>query len=144
MQEAEANERVLRRMFEEVWNGKKEAVIDEIVAPDLLCYGLPDPDAIARGPEELKQVLRIFCGAFPDLHITVEDMIASGDRVAARWRSTGTHLGDHLGFPASGRAAPLSGATICVMRDGKIKEAWNLMDMGHLFEMLRSEKIRGC
>lgn len=142
MQQADANERVLRRMFDEVWNCKNEAVVDEIVAPDLLCYGLPDPDAIARGPEGLKQVLRLFCGAFPDLHIIVDDVIASEDRVAARWHSTGTHLGDHLGFPASGKPAALSGATICVLRDGKIKEAWNLMDMGHLFESLRSSGPR--
>ena len=142
MPEAKANERILRRMFDEVWNGRNAAVIDEIVAADLLCYGLPDPDAIARGPEGLKQVLQLFLGAFPDLHITIDDLIASGDRVAARWHSTGTHLGDHLGFPATGKPANLSGATICVLRDGKIKEAWNLMDMGHLFESLRASSPR--
>lgn len=143
MAETIDNEQILRRMFDEAWNGKNEAVIDEIVAPDLLCYGLPDPDAIAHGPDGLKQVVRAFCGAFPDLHITIEDIIASGDRVAARWRSSGTHLGDHLGFPASGKQATLSGATICTLRNGKIHQAWNLMDMGHLFEFLRSDSSRG-
>lgn len=140
---ANANEQLLRRFFELVWNEKNEAAIDEMVTADSVCYGLPDPDAIARGPEGLKDLQRAFCGAFPDLHLTLEDVIAAGDRVAARWRATGTHLGNHLGFPPSGKQAVLSGATICVVRDGKLCESWNLMDMGHLFEFLRSDSSRG-
>jgi steroid delta-isomerase-like uncharacterized protein len=136
--EVEANKQLLRRFFEEVWNQKKAAAIDEFLAPDCIAYGLPDPDAILRGPAAFKQVHQVFVGAFPDIHIDVLDLIAAGDRIAARWRSIGTHLGDHLGFPATGKVVTLDGATIAVIRNGQMQEGWNMMDMGHLFESLRS------
>jgi steroid delta-isomerase-like uncharacterized protein len=137
-----ANEQLMRRWFEEVWNQKSEAAIDELLAQDCVAYGLPDPDAVVRGPEQFKEFHRVFCGAFPDLHITVEDVIASGDRVAARWRAIGTHLGAHLGFPATGKKVTLDGATIAVIHDGRLKQGWNMMDMGHFFESLRGEGAR--
>ena len=142
MSDARQNERLLRRWFEEVWNKKRTDAIDEMLAEDCVAYGLPDPDAVLRGPEQFKALHRNFCGAFPDLHIVVEDVIASGDRVAARWSATGTHLGADLGFPASGKSVALVGATIGVIRDGKIKEGWNMMDMGHFFESLRGDGAR--
>jgi steroid delta-isomerase-like uncharacterized protein len=142
MSQAKANEQFLRQFFEEVWNNRNDGAIDAMLSPDCVAYGLPDPDAVLRGPDEFRTLHRSFCGAFPDLHITVEDVIAAGDRVAARWRATGTHLGDHLGFPATGKKAILDGASIGVIRDGRLKEAWNMMDMGHLFETLRSDSSR--
>jgi steroid delta-isomerase-like uncharacterized protein len=142
VEQAEVNEQFVRRFFEEVWNKKNNDAIDAMLAPDCIAYGLPDPDAVLRGADEFRAVHRSVCGAFPDLHITLEDVIAAGDRVAARWRATGTHLGNHLGFPATGKQTSLDGATIGVIRDGRIHEAWNMMDMGHLFESLRSETSR--
>jgi steroid delta-isomerase-like uncharacterized protein len=136
--DVEANEQLLRLFFEEVWNRKNEAAIDTMLAPDCVAYGLPDPDAVLRGPAEFKQLHRMFVGAFPDIHIVVHDVIAAGDRVAARWRATGTHLGPHLGMPPTGKPVVLDGATIAVLRDGQMHEGWNMMDMGHLFESLRS------
>lgn len=142
MQEADANEEFVRRFFDEVWNKKSEAAIDLLLAADCIAYGLPDPDAVLHGPEEFKQFHRRFCGAFPDMRIAVEDVIASGDRVAARWRATGTHLGPELGFPPTGKKVSLDGATIAVIRDGKLREGWNMMDMGHFFETLRGDGSR--
>lgn len=138
MPDVEANEQLLRLFFEEVWNRKNEAAIDTILAPDCVAYGLPDPDAVLRGPEAFKQFHRVFAGAFPDIQVELLDVIAAGDRVAARWRATGTHLGPHLGIRVTGKPIALDGATICIMRDGLIREGWNMMDMGHLFESLRS------
>jgi steroid delta-isomerase-like uncharacterized protein len=142
MSDSHANEQLLRRWFEEVWNKKREEAIEEMLSEDCVAYGLPDPDAVLRGPEQFKALHRSFCGAFPDLHITVEDVIASGDRAAARWRATGTHLGPDLGFPATGKKVTLDGASIGVIRDGRIREGWNMMDTGHLFESLRGDGAR--
>lgn len=142
MSETEANEQLVRRFFEEVWNGKNDAVVEEFLAPDCIAYGLPDPDAVLHGPEEFKTVLRMFLGAFPDVKITVHEVIAAGDRVAARWTSLGTHLGDHLGFPPTGKSVTLDGATIGIIRGGLIAHAWNMMDMGHLFDSIRPEPRR--
>lgn len=142
MTEMEANERLVRRFFEEVWNRKNDADLDEYLAPDCVAYGLPDPDAVLHGPEEFKAVFRMFTGAFPDVEITIHDVIAAGDRVAVRWSSLGTHLGPHLGFPPTGKSLVLDGATIGIIRDGKIAQAWNMMDMGHLFDSIRPEPRR--
>ncbi len=138
MPDVEANEQLLRLFFEEVWNRKNEAAIDTMLAPDCVAYGLPDPDAVLRGPAAFKHLHRMFVGAFPDIQIAVLDVIAADDRVAARWRATGTHLGPHLGMPPTGKSVVLDGATICILRDGVMHEGWNMMDMGHLFESLRS------
>jgi steroid delta-isomerase-like uncharacterized protein len=103
---------------------------------------LPDPDAVVRGPEQFKEFYRGFSGAFPDLQISVEDVIASGNRVAARWRMTGTHLGGQLGFPATAKKVALEGVSIAVIQAGKLKEGWNTMDMGRFFESLRGDGAR--
>jgi steroid delta-isomerase-like uncharacterized protein len=137
-----ANEQLIRRWFDEVWNRKTESAIDEMLTEDCVAYGLPDPDAVVRGPDEFKQFHRGFCGAFPDLQIGVEDVIASGDRVAARWRMTGTHLGGNLGFPPTAKSVTLEGVSIAVIKDGKLKEGWNMMDMGRFFEALRGDGAR--
>lgn len=137
-----ANEQLLRRWFEEVWNQKREAAINELLAPDCVAYGLPDPDAVLRGPEAFKVLWRNFVTAFPDVHIDVLDVIAAGDRAAARWRAAGTHLGDGLGFPPTGKSITIDGSTIMVMDRDRIKEGWNTMDLGHLFEVLRGAPAR--
>ena len=140
--EGETNEELVRRFFEEVWNQKNEAAVDEFLAPDCVAYGLPDPDAVLHGPEEFKAVFRMFIGAFPDVQITIHDVIAAGDRVAVRWTSQGTHLGPHLGFPPSNKPITLEGATIGILRGGMLTRAWNMMDMGHLFDSIRPEPRR--
>lgn len=142
MTEPESNEHLVRRFFDEVWNKKNEAAVDELLTPDCVAYGLPDPDAVLHGPEEFKGVFRMFIGAFPDVQITIHDVIAAGDRVAVRWSAVGTHQGPHLGFPPSGRSVTLDGATIGIVRAGKIAQAWNMMDMGHLFDSIRPEPRR--
>lgn len=138
----QANEELVRRWFELVWNRKDASAIDEILAPDCVAYGLPDPDAVLHGPEAFKQVHSAFCSAIPDIQIELNDVIAAGDRVAARWRATGTHTGEGLGFSPTGRRVVLDGATIAVVRDGRLQEGWNMMDMGHLFATLRGETSR--
>lgn len=142
MADASANEQLVRKFFEVVWNCKNSEAIHQLLSPDCVAYGLPDPDAVLRGPAEFEALHRAFCHAFPDVSIRVEDVIAAGDRVAARWRFTGTHLGDGLGFPATGRTVSLDGATIGIIREGRIVEAWNMMDMGRLFEALRGDNSR--
>jgi steroid delta-isomerase-like uncharacterized protein len=141
---SEANKQLARRWFEEVWNQQSEAAIDEMYAPHGKAHGVPDAQSVLVGPEEFKKLHRNFVGAFPDIRMEVEDVIAEGDRVAIRWTATMTHHGDHLGFPASGKSAELKGSTFIVVRDGKILEGWNQMDMQGLFQYLKSgpEKTR--
>ncbi len=135
---SEANKQLAREWFEQVWNQKDESAIDRLFHGEGKAHGFPDPDSALIGPKDFKAVHRDFCGAFPDIHIEIEDIVAEGNRVAIRWKSTMTHLGDHLGFPASGKKGALSGSSFLVARDGKIEEAWNEMDLQALMMKLRS------
>jgi steroid delta-isomerase-like uncharacterized protein len=134
---SESNKQLVRRWFEEVWNQRREATIDELLSPECRVYGLSG-DELMVGPEGFKIFHRSFCSAFPDLKIVVHDMITEGDKIAIRWEATMTHLGDGLGFPASGKKANLDGTTIAVIKNGRIDEGWNHMDMGGLFAELRT------
>jgi steroid delta-isomerase-like uncharacterized protein len=134
---SEASKRVAERWFEQVWNQKSEAAIDELFFSGGKCYGFPEPDS-ALSPEEFKALHRNFCGAFPDFHAHIEDLVAEGDHVAVRWKITMTHLGDHLGFPASGKQAVLHGSSFIIVKNGQIMDGWNQMDMTGFIHKLQA------
>ena len=101
-------------------------VLDEVYASDLVWH---EPDQDVRGLEEAKQFVGMYKNAFPDLHATVEDMIAEGDKVVTRWTIRGTHQGEIEEFgPATGRQIEIKGITIHRIEDGKIVEEWERYD----------------
>lgn len=132
------NKEIAERWFEQVWNRKDEAAIDEMFPLDGRAYGFPEPDSVVEGPVAFKKLHRDFCGAFPDLHITLDDLIAEGDTVAVRWHVDATHRGDHLGFPATGKKASLTGMSFLTIRQDHIVDGWNQMDMAGLFRRLQA------
>jgi len=134
---SEANRQLTQRWFDEVWNQQNSATIDEMFAVDGKSYGFPEPDSVLVGPGNFKAIHATFCGAFPDLHVAVDDIICEGNRVAVRWTCTMTHLGDHLGFPASKKKATLSGSAFLVFDNGLIVAGWNFMEMRSLIESLK-------
>jgi predicted ester cyclase len=138
---SEANRQLTRRWFDEVWNQRNSAAIDAMFAPLGKSHGFPEPDSVLVGPQAFKEIHHRFCGAFPDLHIALEDIICEGNRVAVRWSSTMTHLGDHLGFPASRKNAALYGSSFLIMESGLIVEGWNFMEMNALIQSLRQEGL---
>jgi predicted ester cyclase len=135
---SEANKLLLKRWFEEVWNQKSEAAIDKMFSPEGKSHGFPEPDSVLVGPESFKAIHRSFCGAFPDLRVDVGEIVAEGDLVAVRWKVLMTHLGDHLGFAATNKKASLAGSTFAIVKDGKIIEGWNHMDLGALMQKLQA------
>ena len=135
---SEANKLLVRRWFEQVWNQKSEAAIDEMFSLQGKSHGFPEADAVLVGPEAFKGVHRSFCGAFPDLHVDVEEVVTEGDRAAVRWRVSMTHLGDHLGFPASGKKETMAGATFVTIKGSQITEGWNYMDLQALMQKLQT------
>jgi predicted ester cyclase len=96
--------------------------------PDGRAFGFPDPDSVLNGPEEFVTNWRMFREVFPDVHITVDDLVAEDDRVAVLWTATMTHLGDGLGFPASLKKVSFQGSSFLVYRDGQFTEGRNQMD----------------
>lgn len=133
----EENKALVRRWFEQVWNRKNEAAIDEMFSAQGKAYGFPQPDSVAD-VEEFKRQHRVFCKAFPDLHFTLEAVVAEGDLVAVRWRVEGTHQGDHLGFPATRKKATLTGSSFLRIGQGQILDGWNQMDMADFFQRLQA------
>jgi steroid delta-isomerase-like uncharacterized protein len=130
-------ERLMRRWFEEVWNRQRAEVIEELMAPDAVGYGLGDAAEGLHGREAFQALHQRFCGAFPDLKVELEDVIVQGDRCAARVLVTGTHRGDHLGFRATGRPVRFPGLVFVRWKDGQLVEGWNQFDFAGMMAQLQ-------
>jgi steroid delta-isomerase-like uncharacterized protein len=124
------------RWFEEVWNKGRAEAIDEMFAVDGIARGLGEAGVDVVGPAGFKPFFEKLRGAFPEFALTIEDTIAAGDKVAARWTVRAVHRGDHLGIPATGNEATFSGMSIVRIQDGKIVEAWNNWDILALMQQI--------
>ena len=125
-----SNKATLTRFQEALSSGDWELIsktIDEVVEPDALIR-TPLPIE-ATGAELLKEVFRRLLRAFPDLHVTVEDMIAEADKVVARDTVTGTHQGDYMGIPPTGKPVAYNEIFIVRIADGRIAETWGIVDV---------------
>jgi steroid delta-isomerase-like uncharacterized protein len=126
---SEENKALLRRWFDEVWNKGNDGAIDELLAADGIAHGLSDDESNPiKGPSDFRPFHATFRGAFPDIEVIVEDMIAEGDKVVARCSVNGKHTGDHLGVAASHSPVLFTGIAIVRIENGKIVEAWNNFD----------------
>jgi steroid delta-isomerase-like uncharacterized protein len=131
----EHNKTIVRRFFEEVVSNGNLAVVDELCSRDYRVHAtLSGPDAI--GLDQMRELVRSFRSSFPDARITIEDMVAEGDRVAARLREQGTHGGEFRGIPPTGRRVSYGSMTFLRLVDGKIAEHWGLLDMPSLLQQL--------
>jgi predicted ester cyclase len=130
---AEEAAAVVRRMFGEGVNQKNLAVFDEVLAPTYVNYNFPAP---APGPEGFKQVMGMFFQAFPDIHETAEDIIAEGDRVAVRGYFTGTHNGEFMNIPATGKQIKVAYIAMYRLENGKVVENWVQMDLLGMMQQL--------
>ena len=134
---SEENKALVRRWFEEVWNNGRSEAIAEMFAEDGIAHGLSEtPGEAMRGPTAFRVFHGMFRGAFPDIRVNVEDMVAEGDKVAARCSVKGKHQGDHLGFKATDIDVGFEGITIVRIRNGKIIEAWNHFDFMNMHRQL--------
>jgi steroid delta-isomerase-like uncharacterized protein len=124
---AEENKAVSRRVAEEVFNGGNVDLADELYAPDYVLHDPSLPEDL-HGPEGIKRYAAMTLGAFPDIRVAVEDQVAEGDKVVSRWTATGTHTGDLMGIPPTGRRVEISGVTINRFSGGKIAEDWYQSD----------------
>jgi len=122
------NKHLAQRWFEEVWNQGRDGAIDELLSPEGVGFGLADTGTKVHGPEHLKPFVRNFRDALPDLHITIDDMVSEANKVAVRFRVTGTHKGAGLGFPPTGRSIDFTGMTIIQIEKGKLLHGWNNWD----------------
>jgi predicted ester cyclase len=131
----EENRCLAMRWFEEVWNARREAMIDEVMKPDSIGH-MEGMKVI--GPVEFKTARAALLTAFPDLRVFVEGTVAEGDVVVVRWKATGTHRGLGFGVQATGTAVEFRGMTWFVIVDGRFIEGWDAWNQGALVESLRA------
>lgn len=130
------NKSIVQRLFNEVFNNKKDEVLEEIVSGTFVAHHPAFPEGI-HGIKGLQNMVLDFRKGFPDIHYEIQDIVADGgDRVAVRWIATGTNTGKFLGMPASKRAVQITGTDIFKITDRKIAEAWVNSDFMTLFQQL--------
>lgn len=130
----EANKSVLRRFFEELFNTGDLSVADEIVVVDYVNHNTVPGELYGR--EGLKAFVTLLRTAFPDIHFTIDDQIAEGDKVATRLHFTGTHQGEFAGVPATGKPVTVTAINVQRVAHGQIQETWLDWDALGLMQQL--------
>ena len=128
--ELSSNKATLRRLHDATNTGDLELIsrtIDELVEPDAVIH-TPLPIE-ATGAQLQKEVFARLYRAYPDLHITVEDLIEEGDKIVSRNTVTGTHAGEYMGIPPTGRSVSYNEIFIVRFARGRIAETWGLVDV---------------
>ena len=131
---AEKNKVILRRFWEEVFNGRNLDLIDELFAKNWVYHGPAGQEV--NGPEGLKQYLTIYFNAIPDLHAKVEDVFAEGDRVGSRATCIGTHKGELMGIAPTGKQVTITVICLSRLMNDKIVEDWELVDLFGMMQQL--------
>jgi steroid delta-isomerase-like uncharacterized protein len=119
-------EAVVLRIFDEVVNQGRMDVLPQLFAEDFVDHG---PMGDMKGRDTFAQLVEQWRGAVPDVHCEVENLFVDGENVAWLVRTTGTHTGDGLGFPATGKSFETLSANLGLFRDGKAAEHWSEQGM---------------
>jgi steroid delta-isomerase-like uncharacterized protein len=134
----ENNKALVRRFYEEVYNKQNLAIIDELIATNFMSHTL-DPGGVPTREGD-KQFITGFLNTFPDVRVSVEDVIAEGDKVVARWVVRGTHKGEFRGptgsIPPTGKQVTVTSIDIFRIADGKFIERWPERDRLGLLQQL--------
>lgn len=124
-----------RRWFRDVWTDQGEAVVDAMMCSD--GHGWIE-GGFVKSPAEFKVARQQLLAAFPDLAISIEDLIVDGDKVAVRWTVEATHRGGGLGVAPTGRRVAFRGMTWLEWRNGKLARGWDSWNLGGLLQELQT------
>jgi steroid delta-isomerase-like uncharacterized protein len=130
----EANKDLVRTYVETIFNQRQVERADELVAPDYLDHAALPGQAL--GLQGAKQKWAMYLVGIPDLRVTIEELVAEGDKVAVRRSYEGTHRGELLGIPPTGKQVRLGGISIFRLAGGKIAEHWEQLDRLALMQQL--------
>jgi steroid delta-isomerase-like uncharacterized protein len=131
----EQNTALARRMVEEIFNRGNTSRVDEFLASDFVEHE-ELPPGIPSGREGVTQMTIMLRSAFPDFEATIDDIIAEGDKVVIRQTWTGTHKGDFMGVPPTGKSVSFGVIDIIRVAGGKFVEHWGVMDSMGLMQQL--------
>jgi steroid delta-isomerase-like uncharacterized protein len=131
----EKNKELARRYYAELWDNGRLELAEELVAPNHRDHNPPIPGH-GRGREDVVHHIKVFREAFPDITVSIDELVAEGDRVVERVTMRGTHLGTFLGIAPTGRYVEVTGVNVCRVEDGKVAERWGMTDgMGMLQQL---------
>jgi len=133
----EENKALLRRYIKEVWDEQNPAAVDEFLAPDYKRHRSPTIEPLTR--DDQKQLLTKFRAAFPDIQLTVEEIIAEDDRVAFRSTIRATHQNEFLGIAPTGKKVTVGLVDVIHIENGKFVEQWGGPDLLDLVQQLGAE-----
>ena len=119
---SEANKAIIHTLYEKAFNEGQVALVDELFSPQFVDHSTPEQETGSTGVKAYVEQVR---SGFPNIHITIEDIFAEGERVAVRTTWRGTHSGDYEGVEATGRYVERTMLQIFRVYDGKIVEEWN-------------------
>jgi steroid delta-isomerase-like uncharacterized protein len=131
---AEQNKSIVRRWVEEGWNKGALSVVDQLYAPNYVQHE-PSPARVTSS-EALKQYVSGYRTAFPDLHFSIDDLVAENDKVVWRFTSTGTQKGPFMGIPATGKQGTVTGMVMFRFDASRIAEGWVNIDALGLLQQL--------
>jgi steroid delta-isomerase-like uncharacterized protein len=131
---AEQNKALFRRMYADVWGKGDLDVVDELVAPDAIIHSAPA--GWPSGSEGVKATVSMYRAAFPDLKLASQFEVAEGDKVASYWTLSGTHRGELMGMPATGKRIETYGVSVVRIVGGKIIEIFGASDQLGLMRQL--------
>ena len=129
---SEKNKTVIRNALDDIWNHGNLDKADIFFTKDYVYHGIPE----IHGAEGIKQHVAALRTGVPDFHLTLEDMIAEGDKVVCRWTGGGTQMSEFMGIPASGKQVKITGIIISRISDNKIAEEWETSDQLGLMQLL--------
>jgi steroid delta-isomerase-like uncharacterized protein len=131
---AEENKAAARRFFEEVWNQGDVSKAAAFLTADFVSHN--NLGVTVLGPADYGQAVAAYRRAFPDLHVTIEDVLGEGDRVAVRGTDRGTHSGEYMGFPPTGRQITTTWIEIFRIEGDRAAEGWLETDVKRLQDQL--------
>jgi steroid delta-isomerase-like uncharacterized protein len=136
---SELNKTVCRRLIEEVVNRGNFALVDTLVSQNYVYHG---PGGLElRGRDGFKQLVTLYRTAFPDLQMTIHDVVAENEKVALRWTARGTHKGDLAGIAPTGRTTTVTGIIVSRVVDGMLAEDFETFDEVGMLRQLGVSKI---
>ena len=122
-----ANKEVVSRFIEEFKKKANHGIVDELMSPDFV-HHLTDP-RLPAGRDGIKALGQVIVGGFPDVHASVKELLADGDKVIERTQTSATHTGEFNGIPATGRQVGWTEIHIYRLENGKIVELWSEIDL---------------
>jgi steroid delta-isomerase-like uncharacterized protein len=131
---SEQNKALVRRVIEELVNKGNFSLLDELVASDYTYY---EPTVgEMRGRDGYKSLVSMYRSAFPDVTLSINEQIAEGDKVVTRWTARGTHQGELMGVPATGKQVTVQGVVISRIENGKLIEDFETYDVHGMMRQL--------